>query len=182
MAIVIRLGSSAEVEVAVSVYERSNLARRHGVWPDQESRTKQVAARLREPSSWFLLAQDGASCVGMAAVEPMRGGDGAGAVIPGVLFLNLVYVLRERWGQGIGGAILHALLDEARQRGYSRLHLWTHERENERAHRLYRNLGFSPTGRTLEDHEGAVTGEWVCDLPASWDSSGPAHGHEAPHR
>lgn len=50
MAIVIRLGSPADVEVAVSVYERSNLARRQGVWPEQASRTKHVAARLREPS------------------------------------------------------------------------------------------------------------------------------------
>ncbi len=99
MAIVIRLGSPADVEVAASVYERSNLARRQGVWPEQASRIKHVAARLREPSSWFLLAEDGSWCVGMAAVEPMRGGDGAGAVVPGVLFLNLVYVVPERWGR-----------------------------------------------------------------------------------
>ncbi len=70
--IVVRLGSPADVEVAVSVYERSNLARRQGVWPEQASRIKHVAARLREPSSWFLLAEDGSWCVGMAAVEPMR--------------------------------------------------------------------------------------------------------------
>ena len=175
MAIVIRLGSPADVEVAVSVYERSNLARRHGVWPDQASRIKHVAARLREPSSWFLLAEDGSWCVGMAAAEPMRGGDGAGAVVPGVLFLNLVYVVPERWGQGIGGVMLDALIDEAGRRGYSRVHLWTHEQQNERAHRLYRSHGFARTGRTTEDGEGALTGEWVRE-----QREGGFQGHGAP--
>ncbi len=175
MAIVIRLGSPADVEVAASVYERSNLARRQGVWPEQASRIKHVAARLREPSSWFLLAEDGSSCVGMAAVEPMRGGDGAGAVVPGVLFLNLVYVVPERWGQGIGGVMLDALIDEAGRRGYSRVHLWTHEQQNERAHRLYRSHGFARTGRTTQDGEGALTGEWVRE-----QREGGFQGHGAP--
>jgi GNAT superfamily N-acetyltransferase len=84
----------------------------------------------------------------------MRGKDGAGPVIPGGCFLNLIFVVPERWGEGIGGVILDAVLAEAKRRDYSRIRLWTAE-DNERSHRLYRSRGFAPTGRTA-----AGEGEW----------------------
>jgi hypothetical protein len=40
VAIRIRLGDSADVDSAVAVYERSNLARRQGVWPNRASRQR----------------------------------------------------------------------------------------------------------------------------------------------
>jgi GNAT superfamily N-acetyltransferase len=103
----------------------------------------------------------------MAAAEPLRGEDGAGPPIPGGCFLNLLYVLPERWGEGIGGVILDAVLAEAKRRDYSRLHLWTEE-DNERSHRLYRGRGFSPTGRTIDGK-----GEWArrIDGPAKLQES-----------
>jgi GNAT superfamily N-acetyltransferase len=155
MAVRIRLGDAADVEAAVSVYERSNLARRHGVWRERAARVEDVRARLADPGSWLLMANDGPMVVGMASAEAMRGEDGAGPVIPGGCFLNLLFVVPERWGEGIGGAILDAVLGEARRRHYSRIHLWTHH-DNERSRRLYRRRGFSPTGRTTSDK-----GEWA---------------------
>jgi GNAT superfamily N-acetyltransferase len=158
VAILIRLGDAADVDAAVSVYERSNLARRHGVWPGRAARVRQVRSHLRDPGSWFLLATDEPVVAGMASAEPLRGDDGAGPVVPGGCFLSLLYVLPERWGEGIGGAILDAVLTEARQRRYSRIRLWTHE-NNERSHRLYRSGGFAPTGRTVDGK-----GEWSREL------------------
>jgi GNAT superfamily N-acetyltransferase len=111
VAVRIRLGDAADVDAAVSVYERSNLARRHGVWRERAARVEAVRARLADPGSWLLLADDGPMVVGMAAAEAMRGEDGAGPVIPGGCFLNLLFVVPERWGEGIGGAILDAVLD-----------------------------------------------------------------------
>jgi len=156
----IRLGGAEDVEAAVSVYERSsNEARRlRGDRPHPAEEIEHVRARLREPEAWFLLASDDDTVVGMAAAVPGRADDGAGPVIPGVLFLGLVFVLPGRWGEGIGGAVTDAALAEAGRRGYSRIHLWTHE-DNERSHRLYRGRGFSPTGRI---HDGE--GEWARDL------------------
>jgi GNAT superfamily N-acetyltransferase len=151
----IRLGEAADVDAAVSVYERSNLARRHGVWPNRAARVERVTAHLRDPASWFLVASDGPKFVAMASAEPLRGLERTGPVIPGGCFLNLLFVVPERWGEGIGGLILDAVLAEARRRRYSRIHLWTHE-DNERSHRLYRSRGFSPTGRTA-----AGEGEWA---------------------
>ena len=155
MAILIRLGDAADVDAAVAVYERSNLARRHGDWPNHAARIERAKAHLRDPGSWFLLATDGAALVGMASAEASRAADGAGRVIPGSCFLNLLFVVPERWGEGIGGVLLDAVLAEARRRHYSRIQLWADE-DNQRSHRLYRSRGFSPTGRTLDGE-----GEWT---------------------
>jgi GNAT superfamily N-acetyltransferase len=155
VAILIRLGDAADVDAATSVFERSALARRQGIWPNRVARVEGVRTRLRDPNTWFLVAQEGRALVGMASAEPQRGEGGAGPLVPGGCFLNLLFVVPERWGEGIGGAILDAVLAEARRRRYSRINLYTHE-DNQRSHRLYRSRGFSPTGR-LADGEG----EWV---------------------
>jgi GNAT superfamily N-acetyltransferase len=94
----------------------------------------------------------------MASAEPLRGGDGSRPVIPGGCFLGYLFVVPERWGEGIGGLILDAVLAEAKRRRYSRIHLWTHE-DNERSHRLYRSRGFSPTGRSAGGQ-----GEWAREI------------------
>jgi RimJ/RimL family protein N-acetyltransferase len=154
VAILIRLGDADDVDPAASVYERSNLARRLGVWPDRTARVERFRAHLRDPASWFLIANDGPMYVGMASAGALRSDNGAGPVIPGGCFLNSLFVVPERWGEGIGGVILDALLAETERRQYSRIHLWTHE-GNERSHRLYRSRGFSRTGRIAEGE-----GEW----------------------
>jgi GNAT superfamily N-acetyltransferase len=152
------LGDAADVDAAVSVYVRSNLARRQGVWPNRAARVERVRALLRDPDSWFLLANEGPVSVGMACAEPLRGKGGIGPGLPGGCFLNLLFVVPERWGEGIGGVLLDAVLAEAKRRHYSRIHLFTHG-DNERSHRLYRSRGFAPTGET-EDGEG----EWSREI------------------
>ena len=94
----------------------------------------------------------------MALVSPLRGIGGAGPAIPGGTFLNLLYVLPERWGEGIGGRLLDEVLAEARRRGCTRIVLWTDE-DNERSQWLYAARGFSRTGRA---GEGAA--EWALEL------------------
>jgi GNAT superfamily N-acetyltransferase len=158
VAIRIRLGDAADVDAAVSVFEQSNLARRQAVWPNRAARVERVRTHLRDPASWFLVADEGSALVGMASAEALRGEDGAGPAIPGGCFLSYLFIVPERWGEGIGGLILDAVLAEAKRRHYSRIHLWTHE-DNERSRRLYRSRGFSPTGRT-----GHGEGEWAREI------------------
>ena len=133
----VRLGIPDDVAAAVSVYERSNLARRHGDWPSRSARVAQVRASLHDETSWFLIGHDGTEAIAMAHVRAFRAGGGTGHVIPGTSFLNLIYVLPDHWGKDIGGMMLDAVIDEAAQRGGHRIYLWIHERQNERAHRLY---------------------------------------------
>ena len=94
----------------------------------------------------------------MASAQALWGNDGPGSVAPGGCFLNYLFVVPERWGEGIGGVIVDAVLAEAKRRDYSRIHLWTDE-DNERSHRLYRSRRFSPTGR-IADGEG----EWAREI------------------
>jgi GNAT superfamily N-acetyltransferase len=94
----------------------------------------------------------------MASAEALRGEDVAGSVISDGCFLNYLFVVPERWGEGIGGFVLDAVLAEATRRHYSRIHLWTHD-DNERSHRLYRSRRFSPTGKTADGE-----GEWAREL------------------
>jgi GNAT superfamily N-acetyltransferase len=94
----------------------------------------------------------------------MREADGAGAVIPGGLFLGYLFVVPERWGKGIGGKLLNAVLAEARLQNCWQIRLWTHE-DNNRSHRLYRSRGFQRTG-----HVGDGEGEWVHDVATTLPS------------
>jgi GNAT superfamily N-acetyltransferase len=162
------LGNLGDVDDAASVYERSNLARRQGNWPSQPARVAQVAANLHDAArhdtaSWFLIGRDGTEAVAMALIHPFRARGGSGDVIPGMWFLSLIYVLPDRWGKGIGGMLLDTVIAEANRRGCHRIYLWTHERQNERAHRLYCSRSFAPTGRTMHDDEGQPIGEWCFD-------------------
>ena len=147
----------------MDVYVRSNLARRKGVWPNQASRVEVVSRRLADSQGWFLLAEDDGDAVGMVEAVPLVGDDGEDPV-PGGWFVSLLFVVPERWGEGIGGALLDAALDEATRRGGSQIRLWTDEHDNERAHRLYRSRGFTPSGRTVDSDERDTAGEWTRPL------------------
>lgn len=170
----IRLGTQADVEAAVAVYVRSNLARRGGDWPNQEQRVAHVTRRLPDPDGWFLLAEIGGEPAGMAAVVPLLLADGAGPPVPGACFLSLLFVIPEIWGQGIGGWLLDAAVEEARRRGNREMRLWTDEEDNERAHRLYLGRGFAHSGRTWM-HETGPAGEWIGDLSALASDGTGAH-------
>jgi GNAT superfamily N-acetyltransferase len=129
------------------------------VWPARAERVEQVEARLRDPDSWLLMATEGGTPVGMTCSEPLRGEGRTGPVVLGGVFLNLIYVLPERWGEGIGGILLDAVVAEARRRGSAQIRLWTDEEDNERAKRLYASRGFAPTGRVA-----GGAGEWALEL------------------
>jgi predicted GNAT family N-acyltransferase len=66
---------------------------------------------------------------------------------PGVVQIGRMAVLPEARGTGVGAAVLRALVDEARRRGFRRAHLHAqvHARE------FYRKNGFSDDGDTLWD-------------------------------
>jgi GNAT superfamily N-acetyltransferase len=161
MTVSIRPGRAADIGRAVEVYVRSNLARRKGEWPNRVARTEFVSRRLADPEGWFSLAEDRDQAVGIVAVVPLLKGDGGNEPIPGGWFVSLLFVVPERWGEGIGGALLDAALEEAAGRGVTEIRLWTDEDDNERVHRLYHSRGFAPTGRTVDSDERGTAGEWA---------------------
>jgi GNAT superfamily N-acetyltransferase len=126
-------------------------------------REAEVRSRLAGPESWVVVAEEAGELVGMACGLPAREDDGAGDVIPGRYHLSMVFVVPDRWGQGIGGRLVDAALEHARAEGNRLLQLWTHE-DNDRAQRLYLGRGFAREGRTKIDDLGEPIGLWVADL------------------
>jgi GNAT superfamily N-acetyltransferase len=86
----------------------------------------------------------------MAVGEQALSDDGAGPPIEGLCHVSMVFVAPDRWGEGLGGRLVDALLEEVRGRGYDRAQLWT-QTENVRARRLYERRGFRPSGREKDD-------------------------------
>jgi ribosomal protein S18 acetylase RimI-like enzyme len=150
--VVVRAGRAEDFDTAVAVYRLANDARRGGqpVPPESEER---VRGYLGKPDAFLVIVEDGAIVVGMGLAMQGLADDGAGPPIPGVCFISMVYVAPDRWGEGIGGRIVDALIAEARSRGYDRTRLWTHE-DNPRAQQLYEGRGFRRSGREKENDLG----------------------------
>jgi ribosomal protein S18 acetylase RimI-like enzyme len=147
--VVIRWGEAADVGPAVAVWVAASSARREGQppRPEQVARTR---GRVGDPGAFLFVADDAGEIVGMALGEQALSDDGAGPPVPGVCHVSMVFVAPERWGEGIGGRLVDALIAEARFRGYDGAQLWTHS-DNARARRLYEGRGFEPSGREKAD-------------------------------
>jgi ribosomal protein S18 acetylase RimI-like enzyme len=153
--VVLRRGRAADVEPAVAVWRAAQAARRGGrpVWAEHEERVRGYA---RRSDAFLLLAEDADDVVGMGLGMRGLADDGAGAPVPELCHIAMIFVAPESWGEGIGGRVLVGVLDEARSRGYERAQLWTHA-DNARALRLYERHGFRRSGREKDDDFG----EWI---------------------
>jgi ribosomal protein S18 acetylase RimI-like enzyme len=150
--IAIRAAEPEDVEPAIAVWRAANTARRGGcpVPAEQEARVRGIVAKR---DGFLLVAADAGAVVAMGLGLQGLADDGAGPPIPGLCHVAMVFVAPDRWGRGVGGQIVDALLAAARARGYRRAQLWTHA-DNVRAQRLYERRGFAPSGRRKADDLG----------------------------
>ena len=72
---------------------------------------------------------------------------------------NSVYVVPGRQGQGIGAALMQALIDACEARGYRQMIAVIGEPTNTASIRLHESLGFSVVGRFSE--VGTKFGRWL---------------------
>ena len=165
MGVRIEPGGPDDVDAALDIYVRSRTEWRRGeALPG--SRIDEVRATITRDDSWFFVARDGSEPIGMAVAMTYRDGLGAGPVRPGQCYLDLIFVVPELWGQGIGALLLDKVIDDAASRGFSSIHLVTHD-DNERAHRLYRSRGFARIASSRPSSTGArATSEWARSLIA----------------
>jgi [ribosomal protein S18]-alanine N-acetyltransferase len=87
-------------------------------------------------SRHYLVAEDDGVVIGYGGLLAQAGGQAD------VLTLA---VAGDRWGEGVGAALLDALLNEAHRRGCTEIFLEVRV-DNERAQRLYRRRGFTGIG------------------------------------
>ena len=87
-------------------------------------------------SRYYLVAEDDGVVIGYGGLLAQAGGQAD------VLTLA---VAADRWGEGIGSALLDGLLKEAHRRGCTEIFLEVRV-DNERAQQLYRRRGFTGIG------------------------------------
>lgn len=142
-----------DLDGAVRVWQAANIAR--GKRPSPE-RVARVVEKLREPTAVPYVAASDVGIVGMALLEPCRGEDGAGAVVPDALHISMVFVDPVLQRQGVGSRLMRYALDSAQASGVSNVSLWT-GCENTGARKLYEALSMKPT----QTRRVSETVEWV---------------------
>ena len=125
---------------------------------------QQVLRRLADPASFAVLTEENGELVAMALVLQALEHDGLGPQpSPGLAHVSMVAVRPDRWGRGLGAVVLEAAQRRARERGFVRAQLWTHE-TNRRGRRLYERLGWTASGRTKIDDHGEPIRHYVHEL------------------
>ncbi len=154
-----RRGGTARLRPMAAADLVDVIALEHELFPDDPWSPEMFAEEVAQPSEsrLYLLAEVDAGDGGIADSDIVSGrGAASGAVMAGyagMMFIPggtqadvlTIAVRQARWGQGIGSALLGALLDAARERGCTEVFLEVRA-DNSRAHGLYRRRGFADIG------------------------------------
>lgn len=162
MTALVRFGEPDDWDAAVEVWRLADEARNGRELTDaQVARTRALGS---VPASFFVVAADDdgsdGSIVGVSLGMLAREDDGAGPPIPGLLHVAMVYVRPDRWGEGIGAALVDRILDEGWARELSDAQLWT-AADNDRAQALYERLGWTRSGREKHNDDGVPIVHYV---------------------
>jgi GNAT superfamily N-acetyltransferase len=113
-----------------------------------------VRARLLEPTTWGMVAEEGTLVAGHAGYVPQPGA-------PGSAHLWQLFVRPPWWGKGVGSALLGAAVEAAAAEGYRRMRFFT-PREQARARAFYEREGFAHTGwEAFDEAIGLVLVEYA---------------------
>jgi ribosomal protein S18 acetylase RimI-like enzyme len=104
--------------------------------PSAELLTERIAAFIERGDATFLLVGGGPDGLAQIRYRPTLYSDGLDA------YLEELYVIPERRGQGLGRALLEAAMDAARDAGATHMDLGTSEGDRE-ARSLYESAGFT---------------------------------------
>ncbi|WP_055585931.1 GNAT family N-acetyltransferase [Peterkaempfera griseoplana] len=152
-AVTVRPGTATDIEEGLTTLSAAE-ARRIGRASGDEASRDRMRRRLAGPDTFFFVAEHATGGpIGLAAGMNGRRDGGTGPAIPGLCHITMVAVRPERWGEGVGGRLLRAVLSHGRALGYDRFQLFTHA-DNVRAQRLYESAGFRLTGGTAVSDDG----------------------------
>jgi GNAT superfamily N-acetyltransferase len=135
----IREASPADLDELLLVQKAASTAAFAHVYPPDrypypdEAIRKEIARRLADEATTYLVAEGKGRIVGFAGVSPG--------------WLDQLYVLPDLQGSGVGSALLEAAVARRRQAGDTELRLWTLE-SNEAGRRFYEARGWRPAEET----------------------------------
>jgi GNAT superfamily N-acetyltransferase len=150
--------ATPEDAIAVArVHVRSWQVAYRGLMPDDyldalapEDRAARYTFGERAPDRpATIVALDGQTICGFAMVGPSRDERSTGE-------LYALYVDPDRWGTGVGRALINAAREELVNRGFQAASLWVLA-GNERAERFYRLDGWAPDGSKRADQVWGVS-------------------------
>ena len=163
MPVVLRQLSGSDVEGVASVWQSALDQRRADLGI---ARVSDAGLVLERPGVFAVGLFDDDDLVSMTLAMPARGDDGRSVHnVPGLAHISSVATLPGRWGEGLAGRCVRAIMSQATRRGFARVQLWTH-RSNAGARRLYEREGFEPSGRELVDDHGEPIVHYMRELPA----------------
>jgi|CZKW01.1.fsa_nt_gi ribosomal-protein-alanine N-acetyltransferase len=141
----------------------------HALFGEEAWSRRMLAGELRQQpvSRHYVLADEGGVIAGYAGL--LAAGRQADVLT--------LAVAPDRWGQGIGSALLTALLAEAARRGAAEVFLEVRT-DNARAQRLYRQYGFTEIclRKGYYQPSGADALVMHLELPAAGAVAAPRHG------
>ena len=123
------------------------------------------------PDRYYLVAEEDGQIAGYAGLLAPQ----AGLAGPGQADVLTMAVAPSRWGQGLGSALLAALLAEAATRGCTEVFLEVRV-DNPRAQRLYRRHGFADAGVRRGYYQPSGTDALVMRRVAEPARHGPGGG------
>ena len=129
-------------------------------WRPPDARSAVEVARMRarvgDPSTWTMLAEDGGLVAGHGGYLPQPG-------VTGSAHLWQLFVRPPWWGKGVAPALLGEARAAAAAQGYGRMRLFT-PRDQRRARVFYEREGFRHTGwEALEESIGLVLVEYALE-------------------
>ena len=112
---------------------------------------------IEEGPGRALIAEEAGRVVGFVALGPIRDG----APDPGIGEIYAIYVLPERWGNGIGGDLFAGATEELRESGFSTGVLYVLQ-GNDRARRFYEKAGWTTDEIVTTEHIDCLDLPVVC--------------------
>jgi ribosomal-protein-alanine N-acetyltransferase len=127
---------------------------------------------------YYLVAEEAGRIVGYAGLlaQPLAASRRPDLPATGQADVLTMAVATSHWGQGIGSALLTALLDEATRHGCTEVFLEVRA-DNPRAQRLYRRHGFAAAGLRRGYYQPSGVDAIVMRRPAGQGQPVPAAGN-----
>jgi GNAT superfamily N-acetyltransferase len=114
-------------------------------WEPPEEGMGDVRERLSGPDAWGVVFEEDGAVVAVGAYEAARDPHRTGPIVPGLAHVWAVFAARSHWGTGAATTILAALVDHAREAGFSEARLYTPAGQA-RARRFYVREGWTEVG------------------------------------